>query len=305
MQGHHVDQSSNMGRKNNTPKGKLYLGEGACNKDRSRNMTKITQNMVDKWQKEGEELAAVSQFPHECSGCKAKYPADALLKLGTCCRCYSSLYCNKHCQKKDWPLHQQICCELAGAKMQEAIAKNDLDLLSKLVVTERNVNALVTLRVVGCDGEPCDMCVSPIFECVYENNLDALKLLLDTGHVDLELTYKVKDDTVTKTGATCLFFASACRDQDNGALMKLLIEYGANPNATSEDGCSCLGIAASLLNFTNAKCLLDGGATDVVEVIFALKSYFCDASQHDCEKAALMIELLEQYTKSKEDSGII
>jgi hypothetical protein len=50
---------------------------------------------------------------------------------------------------------------------------------------------------------------------------------------------------------------------------------------------------------------LDGGATDVVEVIFALKSYFCDASQHDCEKAALMIELLEQYTKSKEDSGII
>lgn len=42
----------------------------------------------------------------KCAGCHQDRPLEELEKCGRCMNVY---YCNKECQRKDWPLHKKTC----------------------------------------------------------------------------------------------------------------------------------------------------------------------------------------------------
>jgi len=53
-----------------------------------------------------------------CNNCGKS--AEDLLKCGGC---QATKYCDKHCQRKDWPLHKQVCHRPPSAGIHRIIAK--------------------------------------------------------------------------------------------------------------------------------------------------------------------------------------
>lgn len=172
----------------------------------------------------------------QCAACGKSETEEAPLLF--CGRCQGKCYCGKECQQSDWPSHKSKCVRLGIANLLQAIQTNDLDMVQKL---SRKAEV-----VKGIRGD----FTRPIFAC-FPDNLQAMEILLNSGHVDTE----VQDSD----GDTPLFYAASRRD----GLPWILLEHGANINAATYDMMRVftpLVMAARDGNYETTKFLLEQGA---------------------------------------------
>jgi len=180
--------------------------------------------------------------PDNCGRCN-----DNDVKLKRCTNCFGIAYCSRECQAFHWKNHKKFCTDIAVWNLVLAIEHNDLDLIQKYARTSSKI-------VNGCSKR---LGVSyPIFACVRYDNVEALRILLESGNVN-------NIDITDADGDTALHLAASKRNNTN--IMNLLLEHGANPNHKSHDGFSVLMMAARDFDLDNTQCILDAGvSTDVI-----------------------------------------
>jgi ankyrin repeat protein len=184
------------------------------------------------------------------------------------------LYCSRECQKEHWKNdHKVICEQFVALQLQQAIKDRKLHVVRELSTMKKAVNTPTSaVNDIAFMGHS-------LFHCVRYNNIDALKIILEAGQVDVAAR---SDD-----GDTCLHFASYFPFRVQ--MMQLLLQHGADPDALCRQGFSCLMMAALDGRYDEAKCLLEAGAD--------ARSAYDFIHRCPLERAleGRTIQLLEQY----------
>jgi hypothetical protein len=99
-------------------------------------------------------------------------------------------------------------------------------LIQKLVETKENINAIGMVH--DCVDKSITFLAPPIFQCVNYNNAAAMKILLETGQVDLELGGK-RTPISAFSDCTCLEYAVGKTSRQE--VIQLLLDHGADTKA--------------------------------------------------------------------------
>jgi len=163
-----------------------------------------------------------------CPNCQE---TDGLTK---CTRCLGVAYCCVDCQRKHWSeQHKKKCADIGQWNLLQAIEHHDSDCVRKL---SKSSSSKVVDGDCQSESDGCRFLQfnRPVIACVRYDNVDALRILLDSGHL-------TKIDVEDSDGETALHMAASKYDV---GMINLLLQHGADPNHCSHDGFSVLMMAA-------------------------------------------------------------
>jgi ankyrin repeat protein len=181
-----------------------------------------------------------------CGWCRASGDQEKGVVLRFCSECKNAAYCSAACQKKHWKEHKPACVERRGRKLIRAIAEGDLAKVKRIVKKSRwAVNARVDY--ITKDYQFCFRWTA-LHECVYCENLDIFKFLLENG-ADIQMT--------DFYGASVL--AEATRE-GSLQMIEILIENGADVNHRGFKGNVPLMVAVERNHLSAVQALLSAGA---------------------------------------------
>jgi len=211
-----------------------------------------------------------------CQVCKRTEENDDPEKhflLQHCAGCQVAVYCSRECQSLDWQAHKPFCTEAAIRQLLQAIEENDVTTVQLLATTKRVLNGTGDWPI-ATDSSSSNGSIqgsvtgnlrkcSPLHACIYSNNVGLLKILLQHG-ADTEIVDDQNETPLVVAASSVSMDASAVVE-----LMRALLAAGADPDARTRDGWSCLMKAARDGHVEITQVLLDAGAD-----IFAARDMF-------------------------------
>ena len=192
-----------------------------------------------------EEEPSSLRTPDQC--CHCSKPAGEGIMLKICTQCCVDSYCSLQCQRAEWPNHSKRCVDKGVWKLLRAIESGDMDLVRKLSKSSKVANG--ESKVLGRGGG-FGMVTIPVIACVRYDNVEALRVLLESGNV-------TKIDRRDGDGDTALHMAAS--KPNNVEIIQLLLQHGADPNVVASDGFSVLMMAARDHDLDNTRCILEAG----------------------------------------------
>lgn len=203
---------------------------------------------------------------NQCQSCGTNDDGDTIMLL-VCGGCSGVMYCSTRCQQKHWGVHRKQCQRISCLALLEAIDDGN----KKAVI--RLLKLWYAIHSPGLK--------SALYHCIEHLNIAMLKILLrkrsrilvEVDSIQMHVKTGRLESSIEKT--TPLIYAIY---KGNRECVRILLEAGANPDRTPDDG-RIAPIMAALLSEDYAMVKMLLGAKANLEqkhlefAVFDMKSY--------------------------------